>query len=222
MFLYSLNSAMDVMTHWETYLVISVYLFLLLAPSIFIFLILKKKHALQVKYFRRLFLPILESIAIAVAVLTLFPIIFGMGDDAQWNFPIRAMILSPGGFLGLLVMLIVLAYIMDVIPKLRKLRLIKMFVLGGICLIFVRVFMSFINPMIETDLTSFVPGFWFICGIIAISAVLSKVGHFVFVSFTRVMGSKFDLREEVAELLILPIIATMGFLPVFIYGAWLA
>ena len=222
MFLYSLNSAMDVMTHWETYLVISVYLFLLLAPSIFIFLILKKKHALQVKYFRRLFLPILESIAIAAAVLTLFPIIFGMGDDAQWNFPIRAMILSPGGFLGLLVMLIVLAYIMDVIPKLRKLRLIKMFVLGGICLIFVRVFMSFINPMIETDLTSFVPGFWFICGIIAISAVLSKVGHFVFVSFTRVMGSKFDLREEVAELLILPIIATMGFLPVFIYGAWLA
>ena len=222
MFLFSLNSALNVMTHWETYLVISVYLFLLLAPSIFIFLILKKKHALQVKYFRRLFLPILESIAIAVAVLTLFPIIFGMGDDAQWNFPIRAMILSPGGFLGLLGMLIVLAYIMDVIPKLRKLQSIKLFVLGGICLIFARIFMSFINPMIETDLTSFVPGFWFICGIIAISAVLSKVGHFVFISFTRVMGSKFDLREEVAELLILPIIATMGFLPVFIYGAWLA
>ena len=222
MFLFSLNSALDVMTHWETYLVISVYLFLLLAPSIFIFLILKKKHALQVKYFRRLFLPILESIAIAVAVLTLFPIIFGMGDDAQWNFPIRAMILSPGGFLGLLGMLIVLAYIMDVIPKLRKLQSIKMFVLGGICLIFARIFMSFISPMIETDLTSFVPGFWFICGIIAISAVLSKVGHFVFVSFTRELGNKFNLREDVAELLILPIIATMGFLPVFIYGAWLA
>jgi len=163
----------------------------------------------------------MESIAIAVAVLTLFPIIFGIGDDAQWNFPIRVILLSPGGFLGLLGILTVLAYIIDIIPKLRKLQSMKTLVLGSICLIFARIFMGFINPMIETDLTSFIPGFWFICGILVISAVLSKVGHFVFVSFTRVLGDKFDLREEVAELLILPIIATMGFLPVFIYGSWL-
>ena len=84
------------------------------------------------------------------------------------------------------------------------------------------IFMSFINPVIETDLVSFVPGFWFVCGIVAISIVLSKLGHFVFVVFAEVLGNKFDLREEVAELLILPVIATLGFLPVFIYGAWLA
>jgi len=221
MFWDSLNSALDVMTHWETYLVVSVYLFSLLIPSILIFLILKKKHALHIKYFRRLFLPILESIAIAVAVLTLFPIIFGVGDDAQWGFPIRAMKLSPGSVLGLVGILLVVAYIIDVIPKLRKLQSIKTLVLGSICLIFAGIFVSFINPVIETDLTSFIPGFWFICGIIATSAVLSKVGHFVFVSFTRELGNKFNLREDVAELLILPIIATMGFLPVFIYGAWL-
>ena len=221
MFWDSLNSALNVMTHWETHLVVSVYLFSLLIPSILIFAILKKKHALHIKYLRRLFLPILESIAIAVAVLTLFPIIFGLGDDAQWSFPIRAMKLSPGGVLGLVGILLVVAYIIDVIPKLRKLQSIKTLVLGGICLIFTRIFVSFINPVIETDLTSFIPGFWFICGIIATSAVLSKVGHFVFVSFTQVLGNKFNLREDVAELLILPIIATMGFLPVFIYGAWL-
>jgi hypothetical protein len=67
-----------------------------------------------------------------------------------------------------------------------------------------------------------VPGFWFICGIIIISGVLAKLGYFVFVSFVNVLGTKFDLREEVAELLILPVIATLGFLPVFVYGAWLA
>jgi hypothetical protein len=212
---------MEVMTHWETYLVISVYLLSLLTPTILIFLILKKKHALHVRYFRRLFLPILESVAIAVAVLTLFPIIFGVGDEAQWNFPIRAMKLSPLGFLGFLGILILLAYVIDVIPKLRRLQSIKTLVLGGVSLMFARIFIGFINPMIDTDLTNFIPGFWFICGIIVISAVLSKVGHFVFVSFTRVLGNKFDLREEVAELLILPIIATMGFLPIFIYGAWL-
>jgi hypothetical protein len=163
---------MEVMTHWETYLVISVYLLSLLTPTILIFLILKKKHALHVRYFRRLFLPILESVAIAVAVLTLFPIIFGVGDEAQWNFPIRAMKLSPLGFLGFLGILILLAYVIDVIPKLRRLQSIKTLVLGGVSLMFARIFIGFINPMIDTDLTNFIPGFWFICGIIVISAVL--------------------------------------------------
>ncbi|MEN8263131.1 MAG: hypothetical protein ABFR82_06680 [Nitrospirota bacterium] len=36
------------------------------------------------------------------------------------------------------------------------------------------------------------------------------------------LGNKFDLKEEVAELLVLPVLATLGFIPVFIYGAWLA
>jgi hypothetical protein len=145
-----------------------------------------------------------------------------MGEDARWDFPVRIAQLSPGGFVGLMFILIVLAYIIDVIPKLRKLQSFKTLLLGGITLVFVRIFMSFINPVIETDFFSFVPGFWFVCGIVAISVVLSKLGHFVFVVFAEALGNKFDLREEVAELLILPVIATLGFLPVFIYGAWLA
>ncbi len=222
MFWDSVYSALNVMTHWEIYVVVFAYLFLMLTPVIIIFLVLKHNHALSIKYFRKLFLPIFEAIAIAVAVLTLFPIIFGMGDDARWDFPVRVMKLSPGGFMGLLGILIVLAYVIDVIPKLRKLQSFKTLVLGGISLIFVQIFLSFINPILDLDLLGFVPGFWFACGIIAISVVLSKLGHFVFVAFAKVLGNKFDLKEEVAELLILPIIATLGFLPVFIYGAWLS
>ncbi len=222
MFWDSVYSALNVMTHWEIYVVVFAYLFLMLTPVILIFLVLKHNHALSIKYFRKLFLPIFEAIAIAVAVLTLFPIIFGMGDDARWDFPVRVMKLSPGGFMGLLGILMVLAYAIDVIPKLRKLQSFKTLVLGGISLIFVRIFLSFINPILDIDLLGFVPGFWFACGIIAISVVLSKLGHFVFVAFAKVLGNKFGLKEEVAELLILPIIATLGFLPVFIYGAWLS
>jgi len=215
-------SALKVMTHWEIYLVVLMYLFLMLTPIILTFFILKKRHALCPRFFRKLFFPIVEAIAIAVAVLTVFPIILGLGDDALWGFPVRVMQLSPGGFLGLLGTLIVLAYIIDVIPRLRKLQSFKTLILGGVSLMFVQIFLSIINPIVEIELMSFVPGFWFICGIILISGVLSKLGHFIFVSSARVIGNKFDVREEVAELLILPIITTLGFLPVFIYGAWLA
>ena len=222
MFWDSLYTALNNMTHWEFHFVILMYLSLLLAPAILIFLVLKHNHALSIKYFRKLFLPLFEAIAIAVIVLTLFPIIFGMGDDANWDFPVRIMQLSPGGFVGLMLVLIFIAYLIDVVPKLRKLQSFKTLIMGGITLIFVRIFLSFINPVIETDFESFIPGFWFACGIIAISVVLSKLGHFVFEVFAEVLGNKFNLREEVAELLILPVIATLGFLPVFIYGAWLS
>jgi len=222
MFWDSVYSAFRVMIHWETHFVVLEYLLLMLTPVIILFLVLKKRHALSTQYFRKLFLPLIEAIAIAVSVLTLFPIILGVGESVAWNFPLRIMQLSPGGFLALIGSLIILAYLIDVIPMLRKLRSVKTLVLGGVCLIFVRIFLNLINPVIDIELMDLVPGFWFICGIIIISGVLAKLGYFVFESFVNVLGSKFNLREEVAELLILPVIATLGFLPVFVYGAWLA
>ena len=222
MFLDAIQSAVNVLKHGDTISVIVLYLLFMLTPFMVVFLIMKKSHVLSLRYFRKLLLPFLEAIAAALAVLTLFPIIFGLGDDALWKFPFRAMLLSPWGFAGLLGILVILSYVIDVIPNLRKLQSFKTLILGGVCLMFARFFLSYINPMIEVDLESFVPGFWFICGILIISIALSKLGHFVFASFASTLGSRFDMREEVAELLILPIIATLGFLPVFIYGAWLA
>lgn len=210
------------MTHVDTYFVVLIYLFLMLTPIIMIFLILQKRHALSIRYFRRLFLPLFEAIAVSGVVLTLFPIILGLGDDALWAFPLTVMQLSPLSFLGMLGILIVLAYLIDVVPQFRKLQSFKTLVLGGVSLVFVQIILSFINPIIDIELSNFIPGFWFICGTILLSGLLSKLGHFVFVSFAIILGNKFNLREEVAELLILPIIATLGFLPVFIYGAWLA
>ena len=209
----SVYAALEVMTHWETHFVVLEYLLLMLTPVIMMFLILKKRHALSIHYFRKLFLPIMEAIAIAVSVLTLFPIILGVGEHVAWNFPLRIMQLSPAGFLALIGSLIILAYLIDIIPQLRKLRSVKTLVLGGVCLIFVRIFLNLLNPVIDLEVMDMVPGFWFICGIIIISGVLAKLGYFVFESFVNVLGSKFNLREEVAELLILP---------VFVYGAWLA
>jgi hypothetical protein len=222
MFWDALYSALKIMTHWETHFVVLGYLLLMLTPMIIIFLVLKKSHALNIQYFRKLFLPLLEAVAIAVSVLTLFPIILGVGENVAWNFPLRIMQLSPLGFVALIGSVVVLAYLIDVISVLRRLRTVKTLVLGGVCLIFVRIFLNLLNPVIDIEIMDLVPGFWFICGIIVISGVLAKLGYFVFESFVRVIGSKFDLREDIAELLIIPVIATLGFLPVFVYGAWLA
>jgi len=218
----SVKSALDVMTNWDTYLVVFGYLLLMLAPIVLLFLILHKKHALSTRNFRKLFLPAIEAVAIAGAVLTLFPVMLGMGEKALWGFPLKVMKLFPGGFLGLLGILIILAYLIDVIPKFRRFQSLKTFVLGGVALVFVQIALSVLNPIVDVELSYFVPGFWFAFGIILIAGVISHLGHFIFVSLARVLGNKFNVKEEVAELLILPLITTLGFLPLFIYGAWLA
>jgi len=210
------------MTNWDTYLVVFGYLLLMLAPIVLLFLILHKKHALSTRNFRKLFLPAIEAVAIAGAVLTLFPVMLGMGEKALWGFPLKVMKLFPGGFLGLLGILIILAYLIDVIPKFRRFQSLKTFVLGGVALVFVQIALSVLNPIVDVELSYFVPGFWFAFGIILIAGVISHLGHFIFVSLARVLGHKFNVKEEVAELLILPLITTLGFLPLFIYGAWLA
>lgn len=222
MFWYSVFSALKVMTYWETHVAFLGYLSFLLVPIILVCFIIKKRQGACLKYLKILFLPILEAIAISVFVLTLFPIIFGLGEDASWGFPLKIIKLAPGGFLGLLGILMVVAIIMTFIPKAAKLHPFKTLVLGGISLVFVQIYLSFLNPIIEIGIMDLVPGFWFILGCIFIAGGLSKIGHFISVSVTASLGNKFNLSYGIAELLILPVTALLGFIPVFVYGAWLA
>jgi hypothetical protein len=222
MFLDSVLSALKVMTYWETHVAALVYLSLFMAPVIAVCFLIKKRQGVCIKYLKMLLMPVLEAVAAAVFVLTLFPIILGLGEDALWGFPLRIIQLAPGGFFGFLAVLIVLAVALTCIPKLAKLRSFKTLVLGGVSLVFVQIVLGFINPVIEMEAMDFVPGFGFILGIIAMSGVLSRLEHYASVFFTSGLGNKFHLKEGIAEIIVLPVIAISGFIPVFVYGAWLA
>ncbi len=222
MFLDSVLSAIRVMTYWQTQVAALVYLLLFLTPIIVVCFVIKKRRAVCIKYLKMLLLPVLEAIAAVVFVFTLFPIILGLGEDALWGFPLRILRLTPGGFFGLLGILIVLSVVLTFVTKPAKLQTFKTFVLGGASLVFVQFFLSFINPIIEVELIDLVPGFWFILGIIAMSEMLSKFGRYISDYFAAGLGGKFDLKDGVAELLILPLTPILGFIPVFVYGAWLA
>lgn len=223
MFWYSLSSALKVMTYAETYLVILEYLFLLLIPILLIFINIRNRQGKIIKYFRVLLLPVLEAIAVAVFVLTLYPIILGIGENASWSFPLRIIQLTPGGFLGYLGILTLLAIVLTAIPKLSyNWPFFKTLILGSVSLIFVRVFLSFINPIIDVGIMDLVPGFWFLLGIIAMSGLLSKIGYYLRMYFSTFLINRYQVKDGLAELLILPVTATLGLIPVLVYGAWLA
>lgn len=222
MFWYSILSAFNVLTYWQTHVAALEFLTFFLLPMLVIFFMIQKRERSHVKYVKMLLLPVIEAIGVAVFVLTLYPIIFGIGEDAYWGFPLRIIKLAPEGFLGFMGIMMFLAFILTLIPKIASSPAFKTLVLGGISLIFVRIFLNFINPVMDTGIRDLIPGFWFILGFIAISGLLLKIGSYLHRFCVNVICNKYELKDGVAELLLLPAVAILGFIPVFVYGAWLA
>jgi hypothetical protein len=112
-----------------------------------------------------LVMPALQVVAIAVFVLTLAPIIFGLGEDAAWSFPWKVITVAPGLFLKLVVILVVSAIVLAFVPLLGQLQSLQTLVLGGIALVFALGILTSGNPELVSGELDFTPGFWFTVGL---------------------------------------------------------
>jgi hypothetical protein len=91
-------------------------------------------------------------------------------------------------------------------------------VLGGLALAFVLVTLDSVKPGFVMGHVDFIPGFWFSVGLLVIGGIMSWVGMIV----VALIATGLDMAEEgIGQLLMFPIGAIFGFIPVFIYGAWL-
>ena len=64
----------------------------------------------------------------------------------------------------------------------------------------------------------FLPGFWFSVGLIVIGGIMSWIGMMV-AAFTV---TALELAQDgIGQIIMLPVSAIFGFIPVFMYGAWL-
>ena len=63
-----------------------------------------------------------------------------------------------------------------------------------------------------------IPGFWFSVGLLVIGGLMSWIGLMV----SALVAAAFEQASEgLGQLLMFPVAAIFGFVPVFIYGAWL-
>jgi len=75
-----------------------------------------------------------------------------------------------------------------------------------------------VTPSIVEANIDYFPGFWFLVGLLVISGVMSWLGMLAAAFLTiplEIVGA------DISELIMFPIGAVLGFIPVFIYGAWL-
>jgi len=220
MFWDSVLAGLKVLTYWETYVAGLEYLAIFFIPMAIVGMIMEKSEGggAAIGCLSMILLPVLQVAAMAVFVLTLAPIIFGFAEDAAWGFPWKLLTMAPDTFFKLVAVLVVAAIVLAFIPILGQLNSLQTLVLGGIALVFVLGILNSVNPGFVKGRVDFVPGFWFSVGLLVIGGVMSWVGMMAGVLIAPALETA---EEGIGQLLMFPIGAIFGFIPVFMYGAWL-
>ncbi len=220
MFWDSVVSGLGVLTYWETYAAGLLFLVVSMGPMFLVALAAEKsgRGAGGIGCLSMLALPFFQTFALVVFVLTLAPIIMGLSNDAAWSFPWLLAVQAPWMMAKLVGVLLVAALVIAFLPIIGRVQSLHTLVLGGIALALVIGILSKINPAIAAKTVIFWPGVWFFLGLLVLGAFMAWLGILVAAMLSTVIEARF---EGVGQMLVFPIAAVFGFIPLFIYGAWL-
>ena len=220
MFWDSVIASLNVFTYWETYVAGLEYIVIFFVPMLAVGAALQTdgRFAAATGCLSMLIIPVLQVAAVAVFILTLSPIILGIGVDAAWSFPWIVMTQAPAVFFKLITMLVVTALILAIIPILNYLNSLHTLIMGGMALAFTLELINSINPNTIKGQIDYVPGFWFSMGLLIVGGIMSQIG----MMFTALLFTVFgDVKQGIGAVMMPLFGAIFGFIPVFIYGAWL-
>lgn len=220
MFWDSVLAGLKVLTFWEVYVAGLEYFAIYFVPIAIVGMVMEKsdRSGAATGCVIMLLMPVLSVAAMVVMILTIAPIIFGFTEDAAWSFPWQLISMAPGAFFKLVGILVIAAIALAIIPVFGQLQSLQTLVLGGITLVVVLGILDSANPGTVIGRVDFVPGFWFSVGLVVIGGIMSWVG----IMAAAIIVTVIDMAEEgLGQLIIAPIAAIFGFIPVFMYGAWL-
>lgn len=220
MFWDAVTGGLGLLTYWETYAAGLEYLAVYMIPMslVGIFAMRSETAVGAIGCLSMLVLPVLGVFAIFVFVLTLSPIILGLSQDPAWAFPWVIAFEAPGSVAKMLGLLLIAGLIIAFVPILGGLQSLHTLVLGAFCLWQVLGIIDTAYPGLISKRVHFWPGFWFAFGLLVIGSILAWVGTLV----AAAMATAVDIAAPgFGQLLVFPIAAIFGFIPVFIYGAWL-
>jgi hypothetical protein len=220
MFWDAVTGGLGVLTYWQTYVAGLEYLAVYMVPmGVVGFLAMRSERAAgAIGCLSMLVLPVLQVFAIFVFVLTLSPIILGLSPEAAWGFPWMLAFEAPGSVAKFVGLLLIAALVLAFVPILGRLQSLHTLVLGALGLALVLGIIDNANPGFVAKRVHFWPGFWFTLGLLVIGAVLAWIGTLAAAALAVAVESKI---EGFGQLLMFPIGAIFGFIPVFMYGAWL-
>jgi hypothetical protein len=215
----SVAAGLKILTYWETYVAGLEYLAIYIIPTLIIGKVMENNEGgAGMAYLGMLLIPLMQVAALVVFILTLATIIFGFTDEAAWAFPWDVLIKAPTAFFILVGALVIVAFVLSFIPFIGRLHSLQTLVLGGLALIFVLSTFDSVTPGQAKVHVNFVPDFWFAAGLIVIGGFMSWIGTLVSALIVGTINFK---EQRTGQYILIPISAIFGFIPLFMYGAWL-
>lgn len=209
MFWQSVQQGLSVLLHWQTYGAIFEFIAIILLPLILIKLCMERYPATTMGCMVPLLLPFMQTLANIVFVLTMAPLILGRTDGAAWSSPWTFMTTAPWTFL----MLTLITSVIGVLIATMHLGLFTNALVG--CLVLALVAAN----QTGADTLSLWPGFWFMVGIVIVSAIVFIVGLLLPAGVTALFGETAEGWGQTVLQILGPVLM---FLPMFIYGGWLS
>ncbi|WP_412776382.1 hypothetical protein [Thalassospira lucentensis] len=219
MFWESVFRSLSVYSHWELYASAAIYLVISFGPTVA--LVVSTEHSdngFITGCLPAILMPIANTFATIFFVVNLSPIILGISDTALWQISWNLFVQSPLFILKLFLTVVFIQFILALLPIVGRVTSLASLVSGGVILAnIIRLFDASLSLDLY-DRLDFFPGFWFVVGILVVSAAMFYVVAFV---VTMSSGLARDNGAAIGQLSVIPLGALMGFVPVFIYGAWL-
>jgi hypothetical protein len=113
------------------------------------------------------------------------------------------------------------AVVISFLPLLGRWHSLHTAVLGSLALAFVLAMIEKANPGIATGRVALWPGFWFFLGLVVVGSVMAWLGILLAALLSTAFEIAVEPLEGVGQLLMIPVGAVFGFIPVFMYGAYL-
>ena len=220
MFWDSVVNGLLMLTHWQTYLAALIYVCMTLGVPLLMAIVSEKSEnaSMSLGCLYMLVSPFIQAFAIVIFTMSLSPILLGISQGAAWSFPWQLMIGDPWWMTKLVGILTIAAFVLAMIPMIGRVQTLHIFLLGSVTMAIVLGLVDTLYPAFNAGQVRNWPGGWFVVGLCLISAVLSWLAMML----TAVLGAVVNTWHDGAgTLLLVPVGATFGFIPLFIYAAWL-
>lgn len=104
-------------------------------------------------------------------------------------------------------------------PILGRANSFMMFIMGGTVLVFLTLIFHKSHPELGIRNVELIPGFLTTVGLVIAAAIASWLG---LLAAAVAMAFVFRDKEEIGQLIMMPLGSVVGFIPVAMYGAWIA
>lgn len=221
MFWDSVITGLSVLLHWQTYVAAGLFLVISMLPMLLVGAIaMRSEHAGMLAGFLSIFVnPFFQAFALVVFVLTLSPILLGLSNDAAWLFPWAVAVQAPWWLAKLIGILTIAGVVLRLLPILGQ--SFYTLLLGSFTLSPIVDVIESSREKVATTSIQFWPGFWFVAGLVIIGSAMAWIGTICAALLFSALEARSERLAGLGQLLSFPLTAVFGFIPLFIYAAWI-